>query len=96
MSGQSVQGLLPVESFGPLEVSECGVARWKLLALFRGESFYGPPPYISCGVARFSGTELALKDDLKTVDNLILGDFLRIPSRLSTTSGGLGSRWALV
>ena len=39
----------------------------------------------------FSGTELALKGDLKTVDNFILGDFLRIPSGLSTTSGGSGS-----
>ena len=58
--------------------------------------FNGPPPCVSCRAARFSGTELALKGDLKTIDNLILGDFLRIPSGLSTTSSGLGSRWALV
>ena len=40
----------------------------------------------------FSGTELSLKGDLKTADNFILGDFLRILSRLSTISGGSGSR----
>ena len=32
MSSPSVQGLLPVESFGILGVSECGVTRWKFLA----------------------------------------------------------------
>ena len=31
------------------------------------------------------------KGDLKIVDNLILGDFLRILSGLSTISGGFGS-----
>ena len=40
---------------------------------------------------RFSRTELALKGDLKTVENSILGDFLRILSGLSTISGGSGS-----
>ena len=49
-----------------------------------------------CRAERFSGTELALKGDMKTVDNLFLGDFLRILSGLSTISGGLGSGWALV
>ena len=49
-----------------------------------------------CKAERFSGTELALKGDLKIVEDCILGDFLRILSRLSTISGGSGSRWALV
>ena len=49
-----------------------------------------PPPCVSCRVARFLGTELALKGDLKIVDNLFLGDFLRILSGLSTISGGSG------
>ena len=79
MSGQSVQGLLPVESFGLLGVSECGVARWKkILAPKEVKYFMVPPPYDSCRAARFSGTELSLKGNLKIVDNLILGDFLRI------------------
>ena len=25
-------------------VEDCGVAKWKFLALFRGKRFYGPPP----------------------------------------------------
>ena len=45
---------------------------------------------------RFSGTELALKGDLKTIEDLILEDFLRILSGLSTISGELGSGWALM
>ena len=49
-----------------------------------------------CRAERFSGTELALKGDLKTVNNLTLGDFQRILFELSTISGGLGSKWALV
>ena len=52
MSVQSVQGLLPMESFGLLGI---------------------------------------IKGDLKTVENLILGDILRILSGLSTISGGFGS-----
>ena len=56
MSGQSVQGLLPAESFGLLGVSKCGVARWKILALFRGKSFYGPPPcLLDTNLTRDSG-----------------------------------------
>ena len=39
-------------------------------------------------VELFSGTELAVKGDLKTVEKLILGDFLRILSGLSTILGG--------
>ena len=58
--------------------------------------FMVPPPYDSCRVVRFSGTKLALKGDLKTVEDCILGDFLRILSGLSTISGGSGSGWALV
>ena len=58
--------------------------------------FMVPPPYDSCRAVRFSGTELALKGDLKTVEDCILGDFLRILSGLSTISGGSGSGWALV
>ena len=58
--------------------------------------FNGPPPCISCGAAIFSETDLALRGDLKTVDNLILGDFQRILSGSSTILGGLGSGWALV
>ena len=38
----------------------------------------------------FSGTELALKGDLKTVEKFILEDFLRILFWLSTISGGSG------
>ena len=55
-----------------------------------------PPPCVSCRAARFLGTELALKGDLKIVEDLNLGDFLRMLSRLSTISGGSGSGWALV
>ena len=54
------------------------------------------PPCVSCRAARFSGTKIARKGDLKTVDNLFLGDFLRIIFGLSTMSVGLGSGWALV
>ena len=68
----------------------------KFLAPKEVKCFMVPPPYDSCRAARFSGTELALKGDLKTVDNLILGDLQRILSRLSTNSGGSGSGWALV
>ena len=50
----------------------------------------------SCRAERFAGIELALKGDLKLVENCILGDFLRILSGLSTISGGSGSGWALV
>ena len=39
MSGPTVQGPLPVESFGLLGVSECGVARWKILALLEVKGF---------------------------------------------------------
>ena len=53
--------------------------------------FMVPPPCVSCRVARFPGTKLALKGDLKIVENLILGEFLRILSGLSTISGGLKS-----
>ena len=49
--------------------------------------FMVPPPYDSCRAARFSGIELALKGDLKTIEKFILGDFLRILSGLSTISG---------
>ena len=44
-----------------------------------------------CRAARFSGTELALKGDLKTVENFFLEDFLSILSGLSTSSSGFGS-----
>ena len=67
----------------------------KFLACKEVKCFMVPPPCVSCRAARFSGTELALKGDLKTVENLILGDFLRILSGLSTISGGFGSEWAL-
>ena len=50
----------------------------KFLARKEVKCFMVTPPCVSCGAARFSGTELALKCDLKTVDNFILGDFLRI------------------
>ena len=43
-----------------------------------------------CRATRFSRTELALKGDLKTVEDLILGDFLRIISGFSTISRGSG------
>ena len=64
----------------------------KFLAPKEVKCFMVPPPYDSCRAARFLGTELALKGDLKIVENLILGDFLRILSRFSTSSGGFGSR----
>ena len=83
MSSQSVQGLLPVDSFGLLGDSKCGVARWKMfLARKEVKCFMVPPPCVSCRAERFSGTELALKGDLKTTDNFILGYFLRIISGL--------------
>ena len=50
----------------------------KFLARKEVKCFMVPPPCVSCRVAIFSGTELALKGDLKIVDNLILGDFLRM------------------
>ena len=68
----------------------------KFLARKEVKCFMVPPPCVSCRAARFSGTKLALKGDLQTVDNLILGYFLRILSILSTISGGSGSGWALV
>ena len=36
---QSVQGLLPVESFVLLGVSKCGVAKWNFLALVEVKGF---------------------------------------------------------
>ena len=41
MSVQSVQGLLPVDSFGLLGIIECGVARWKNSIFNKGKMFYG-------------------------------------------------------
>ena len=63
----------------------------KFLARREVKCFMVPPPCVSCRAARFSRTELALKGDLKRVENLILGDFIRILSGSSTISGGLGS-----
>ena len=68
----------------------------KFLARKEVKCFMVPPPCVSCRAARFSGTESALKGDLKTIENLILRDFLRILSGLSTISGGSGSGWDLV
>ena len=68
----------------------------RFLARKEVKCFMVPPPCVSCRAARFLGTELSLKGDLKTVENLILGDFLRMISGLSIILGGLGSGWALV
>ena len=68
----------------------------KFLARKEVKCFMVPPPCVSCKAVRFSGTELALKVDLKIVENLTLGEFLSILSGLSTISGGFGSEWALV
>ena len=68
----------------------------KFLACKEVKFFMVPPPHVSCRAARFLGTELALKGDLKIVENLILEDFLRILSGLSTISGRFGSGWAIV
>ena len=50
----------------------------KNLAPKEVKCFMVPPPYDFCRAARFLGTELALRGDLKIVDNFVLGDFLRI------------------
>ena len=49
-----------------------------------------------CRAARFLGSELALKGDLKIVENLILGNSLSILLGFSAISGGFGSGKALV
>ena len=68
----------------------------KILAREEVKCFMVPPPCVSCRAARFSETELALKGDLKTIEDFMLGDFLRIISGLSTILGGSRSGWALV
>ena len=65
-----------MESFGLVGVLECGIARWKFLSPKEVKGFNGPPPYDSCRAAIFSGIELALKGDMKTVDNF---DLRRLP-----------------
>ena len=67
-----------MDSFGLLEFQSVESPGGKFLARKEVKCFMVPPPCVSCRATRFSGIELALKGDLKTVDNLILGDFLRI------------------